>query len=264
MSTGSPLNPEGFDYVYDAIKEDICLSSIAGGTDLISCFVLGNPTLPVWRGEIQCKGLGMDIAVFDDHGNEVESGVKGELVCRKSFPSMPVGFWKDEDGSRYRSAYFDTFPGLWRHGDYVEITEHGGMIVYGRSDAVLNPSGVRIGTAEIYRQAEQVDEVVESLVIGQRWDGDTRIVLFVRLRDEVALDNELKQKIKTIIRTNASPRHVPAKIIHVADIPRTKNGKITEVAVRKIVHGESIDNIEALDNPEALEIYRDIPELQKD
>ena len=264
MSTGSPLNPEGFDYVYDAIKEDICLSSISGGTDLISCFVLGNPTLPVWRGEIQCKGLGMDIAVFDDRGNEVESGVKGELVCRNSFPSMPVGFWKDEDGSRYQSAYFDTFPGLWRHGDYVEITEHGGMIVYGRSDAVLNPSGVRIGTAEIYRQAEQVDEVVESLVIGQRWDGDTRIVLFVRLRDEVSLDNELKQKIKTIIRTNASPRHVPAKIIHVADIPRTKNGKITEVAVRKIVHGESIDNIEALDNPEALEIYRDIPDLQKD
>ena len=262
MSTGSPLIPEGFSYVYDAIKDDVCLSSISGGTDLISCFVLGNPTLPVWRGEIQCKGLGMDIAVFDDNGDEVDAGTKGELVCRNLFPSMPIGFWNDEDDEKYRSAYFERFSGVWHHGDYVELTEHGGMVVYGRSDAVLNPSGVRIGTAEIYRQAEQVDEVVESLVIGQRWDGDTRVVLFVRLREDVELDEALTRKIKTVIRTNASPRHVPAKIIQVADIPRTKNGKITEVAVRKIVHGESIDNIEALDNPEALNLYRDLSELQ--
>ena len=262
MSTGSPLNPEGFDYVYDAIKKDVCLSSISGGTDLISCFVLGNPTLPVHRGEIQCKGLAMDVAVFDDDGKEVPNGTKGELVCRKPFPSMPVGFWQDEDGAKYRSAYFERFPGVWHHGDYVELTDNGGMIVYGRSDAVLNPSGVRIGTAEIYRQAEQVEEVIESLVIGQRWDGDTRVVLFVRLREGLMLDDDLKAKIRSIIRTNASPRHVPAKIIQVADIPRTKNGKITEVAVRKIVHGESIDNLEALDNPEALDLYRDIAELQ--
>ena len=264
MSTGSPLNPEGFDYVYDSVKKDLCLASISGGTDLISCFVLGNPTLPVWRGEIQCRGLGMDIAVFDDSGNEVPNGTKGELVCRNSFPSMPVGFWLDENDSKYRAAYFERFPGNWHHGDYVELTVHGGMIVYGRSDAVLNPSGVRIGTAEIYRQAEQIDEVIESLVIGQRWDGDTRVVLFVRLREGLVLDSNLQTKIKSIIRTNASPRHVPAKIIQVADIPRTRNGKITEVAVRKLVHGESIDNLEALDNPEALDLYRNIPELQTD
>ena len=264
MSTGSPLNPEGFDYVYDSVKKDLCLASISGGTDLISCFVLGNPTLPVWRGEIQCRGLGMDIAVFDDSGNEVPNGTKGELVCRNSFPSMPVGFWQDENDAKYRAAYFERFPGNWHHGDYVELTVHGGMIVYGRSDAVLNPSGVRIGTAEIYRQAEQIDEVIESLVIGQRWDGDTRVVLFVRLREGLVLDSNLQTKIKSIIRTNASPRHVPAKIIQVADIPRTRNGKITEVAVRKLVHGESIDNLEALDNPEALDLYRNIPELQTD
>ncbi|MXW47044.1 MAG: acetoacetate--CoA ligase [Gammaproteobacteria bacterium] len=264
MSTGSPLNPEGFDYVYDSVKKDICLASISGGTDLISCFVLGNPTLPVWRGEIQCRGLGMDIAVFDDSGKEVPNGTKGELVCRNSFPSMPVGFWQDENDSKYRAAYFERFPGNWHHGDYVELTVHGGMIVYGRSDAVLNPSGVRIGTAEIYRQAEQIDEVIESLVIGQRWDGDTRVVLFVRLREGLVLDHDLQTKIRSIIRTNASPRHVPAKIIQVADIPRTRNGKITEVAVRKLVHGESIDNLEALDNPEALDLYRNIPELQTD
>ena len=264
MSTGSPLNPEGFDYVYDSVKKDLCLSSISGGTDLISCFVLGNPALPVWRGEIQCRGLGMDVAVFDDGGKEVPNGTKGELVCRNSFPSMPVGFWQDENDSKYRAAYFERFPGNWHHGDYVELTVHGGMIVYGRSDAVLNPSGVRIGTAEIYRQAEQIDEVIESLVIGQRWDGDTRVVLFVRLREGLVLNDNLQTKIRSIIRINASPRHVPAKIIQVADIPRTRNGKITEVAVRKLVHGESIDNIEALDNPEALDIYRNIPELQTD
>ena len=264
MSTGSPLNPEGFDYVYDAVKSDVCLSSISGGTDLISCFVLGNSALPVWRGEIQCKGLGMDVAVFDDSGNELPNYQKGELVCRKPFPSMPIGFWNDADGSRYRAAYFEKFPQVWHHGDYVEFTDHGGMVIYGRSDAVLNPSGVRIGTAEIYRQAEQVEEVIESLVIGQRWDGDTRVVLFVRLRENLLLNDELTNRIKKIIRSNASPRHVPAKIIQVDDIPRTKNGKITEVAVRKIVHGEPIDNLEALDNPESLELYRNLEQLQAD
>ena len=264
MSTGSPLNPEGFDFVYESIKTNLCLSSISGGTDLISCFVLGNPTGAVWRGEIQCKGLGMDVAVFDDNGNELPHGVKGELVCRNSFPSMPTAFWNDPDKSKYRSAYFEKFPGVWHHGDYVESTEHGGLIVYGRSDAVLNPSGVRIGTAEIYRQAEQIEEVIESIVIGQRWDGDTRIVLFVRLRDNLKLDEHLTKKIKNIIRANASPRHVPAKIVQVADIPRTRSGKITEIAVRKIVHNESIDNIEALENPEALKLYQNIAELQTD
>ncbi len=262
MSTGSPLNPEGFDYIYDAVKQDVCLSSISGGTDLISCFVLGNSTLPVWRGEIQCKGLGMDVAVLDDSGQALPSGKKGELACRKPFPSMPTGFWKDPDGSKYRAAYFEKFPGIWHHGDYAELTEHGGMVIYGRSDAVLNPSGVRIGTAEIYRQAEQVEAVVESLVIGQKWDGDTRIVLFVKLREGLELTAELTDKIKQIIRSNESPRHVPAKIIQVRDIPRTKNGKITEVAVRKIVHGETVDNLEALGNPQSLEFFRDLPQLQ--
>ena len=264
MSTGSPLNPESFDYVYNAVKKDVCLSSISGGTDLISCFVLGNANLPVWRGEIQCKGLAMDIAVLDDNGNAVPTGIKGELICRNSFPSMPVGFWEDTDNEKYRMAYFERFPGIWHHGDYVELTNNHGMIVYGRSDAVLNPSGVRIGTAEIYRQAEQVEEVIESLVIGQRWNGDTRVVLFVRLRDNICLDADLQKKIRTVIRENASPRHVPAKVIQVQDIPRTKNGKITEVAVRKVVHGESIDNLEALDNPEALKLYQNLPELQTD
>ncbi len=262
MSTGSPLVPESFDYVYDAIKKDVCLASISGGTDLISCFALGNPTLPVWRGEIQCKGLGMDVAVFDESGEAVPNGTKGELVCRNAFPSMPVSFWQDDNDAKYRSAYFERFPGNWHHGDYVELTDHGGMIVYGRSDAVLNPGGVRIGTAEIYRQAEQVDEVLESLVIGQQWAGDTRVILFVRLRERLTLDDQLREKIRMIIRHHASPRHVPAKIIQVADIPRTKNGKITEIAVRKVVHGESVDNLEALDNPEALNLYRNMPELQ--
>ena len=264
MSTGSPLSPEGFDFVYSSIKKDVCLSSISGGTDLISCFVLGNPNLPVRCGEIQCKGLGMDISVFNDQGKEVPTGTKGELVCRNTFPSMPIEFWKDKDGERYRSSYFKRFPGVWHHGDYVELTEHGGMIVYGRSDAVLNPGGVRIGTAEIYRQAEQVDEVVESVVVGQQWNRDTRVILFVKLRENITLDDELKLKIKNIIRTNASPRHVPSKILQVTDIPRTKNGKITEIAIRKIIHGESIDNLEALDNPEALNLFRDLIELQTD
>jgi len=261
LSTGSPLVPESFDFVYEHIKEDMCLSSITGGTDIISCFALGNPALPVYRGEIQCIGLGMDVAAFDDHGNAV-TGSKGELVCRSPFPSMPVAFWNDPDGAKYRAAYFERFPGVWCHGDYVALTEHGGMIVYGRSDAVLNPGGVRIGTAEIYRQVEQIDDVVESLVIGQDWDGDVRVVLFVVLRDGVELDERLRQRIKDRIRSNTSPRHVPAKIVQVADIPRTKNGKIVELAVRDVVHGREIKNKEALANPEALDLYRDLEVLK--
>jgi acetoacetyl-CoA synthetase len=261
LSTGSPLAPESFDFVYEHIKSDICLSSISGGTDIISCFALGNPTLPVYRGEIQCIGLGMDVAAFDDNGDAV-TDAKGELVCRSSFPSMPIGFWNDATGEKYHAAYFEKFPGVWCHGDYVAITEHGGMIVYGRSDAVLNPGGVRIGTAEIYRQVEQLDEVVESLVIGQDWDDDVRVVLFVVLRDGLRLDDEMRKRMKEQIRRNTSPRHVPARIVQVADIPRTKNGKIVELAVRDVVHGREVKNKEALANPEALELFRDIALLK--
>jgi acetoacetyl-CoA synthetase len=261
LSTGSPLAPQGFDYVYDAIKPDVHLASICGGTDIISCFVLGVPILPVHRGEIQAPGLGMKVEVFDETGKPV-TGEPGELVCTASFPSMPVGFWDDADGSRYHAAYFDVYPNIWRHGDWVEFTGHGGMVVYGRSDATLNPGGVRIGTAEIYRQVEQLDEVLEGLVIGQQWDDDTRVVLFVRLREGVELDEALTKRIRDTIRTGASPRHVPAKVIAVADIPRTVNGKITELAVTEVVHGRPVKNREALANPEALAIYEDMPELR--
>ncbi len=264
MSTGSPLAPEGFDYVYQHVKRDINLASISGGTDIISTFVLGNPLLPVWRGEIQCRGLGMKVEVFDENGH-VLHGRKGELVCTAPFPSMPVGFWNDPDGGKYRAAYFEKYPGVWCHGDYVELTGHDGMIIYGRSDAVLNPGGVRIGTAEIYRQVEQLDEIVESLVIGQEWPpekpGDVRIVLFVRLRDGLTLDQALTDKIRQHIRVHSTPRHVPAKIVQVADIPRTKSGKIVELAVRNVVHGRPVKNVEALANPEALELFRNRPEL---
>ena len=260
LSTGSPLAPESFDFVYSSIKADLCLSSISGGTDIISCFVLGNPALPVYRGEIQCFGLGMDVAAFDERGRAVV-GEKGELVCRRPFPSMPVGFWKDPDGSRYRAAYFEKYPGVWCHGDYVECTPRGGLVIHGRSDAVLNPGGVRIGTAEIYRQAEQLDEVVESLAIGQEWQGDTRIVLFVVLRSGLALDDALCGRIRARIRANASPRHVPARILQVPDIPRTRSGKIVELAVRNVVHGLPVRNREALANPDALAYYRDREEL---
>ncbi|HZF36401.1 MAG TPA: acetoacetate--CoA ligase [Candidatus Angelobacter sp.] len=260
-STGSPLVAESFDYVYDAIKKDVCLSSISGGTDIISCFVLGNPIGPVWRGEIQARGLGMAVEVWDDDGRS-RRGQKGELVCTLPFPSMPISFWDDEDDRKYRAAYFDKFPNVWCHGDYIELTEHDGVIVYGRSDATLNPGGVRIGTAEIYRQVEQLPEIEESLVIDQEWQGDTRIVLFVRLRPGLALDEALTQKIKTQIRANTTPRHVPAKIVQVADIPRTKSGKIVELAVRNIVHGRPVKNREALANPEALDLYRDLGELK--
>jgi len=261
LSTGSPLVAEGFDYVYESIKGDVCLSSISGGTDIISCFVLGNPLLPVWRGEIQCRGLGMKVEVFDEAGRAVREE-KGELVCTAPFPSMPIGFWNDPDGSKYRAAYFERFPGVWCHGDYVELTGHDGVIIYGRSDAVLNPGGVRIGTAEIYRQVEKLNEVVESLVIGQDWQNDVRVVLFVRLREGITLDQGLAARIKETIRTNATPRHVPAKIIQVADIPRTKSGKIVELAVRNLVHGRPVKNLDALANPEAMEQYRDLPDLK--
>ncbi len=260
-STGSPLVAESFDYVYNSIKRDVHLASISGGTDIVSCFVLGAPILPVWRGEIQARGLGMAVEVFDETGKPTR-GTKGELVCVKPFPSMPVGFWNDPDGRKYHAAYFEKFPGVWTHGDWTEITPHDGVIIYGRSDAVLNPGGVRIGTAEIYRQVEQVDEVLESIVIGQEWDNDVRVVLFVRLREGVELTAGLEKKIRDQIRRNATPRHVPAKIVQIADIPRTKSGKIVELAVRDVVHGRAIKNREALANPEALELYKDLPALK--
>ena len=265
MSTGSPLVPEGFDYVYRDIKADLQLSSISGGTDIISCFVLGSPVLPVWRGEIQCRGLGMAVDVWDDDGRPVR-GEKGELVCSKPFPVMPIGFWNDADGSKYHAAYFDRFDNVWCHGDFCEITAHGGLVIYGRSDATLNPGGVRIGTAEIYRQVEKLHEVVESLVIGQDWPpqnpNDVRVVLFVKLREGVTLDDELTKRIRQTIRDNTTPRHVPAKVLQVADIPRTKSGKIVELAVRNVVHGRAVKNQEALANPEALAHFRDRAELQ--
>ncbi|MBX3651394.1 MAG: acetoacetate--CoA ligase [Burkholderiales bacterium] len=265
LSTGSPLAPESFDYVYRSIKSDLQLASISGGTDIISCFALGCPVLPVWRGELQCRGLGMKVEVWDDEGRPVR-GEKGELVCTAPFPSMPVGFWNDPDGSKYRAAYFEHYPGVWHHGDYVELTAHDGLMIHGRSDAVLNPGGVRIGTAEIYRQVEQLDEVVESLAIGQDWPpqqpGDVRVVLFVRLRDGLALDATLVNRIRQQIRDNTTPRHVPAAVVQVSDIPRTKSGKIVELAVRNIVHGLPVKNIEALANPEALAQFRDREELR--
>ena len=262
LSTGSPLVAEGFDYVYRDIKDDICLASISGGTDIVSCFVLGNPMGPVYRGEIQAKGLGMAVEVFDENGKSV-LGEKGELVCTKPFPSMPIGFWNDPDGARYKAAYFEKYPNVWRHGDWCEITANGGMIIYGRSDAVLNPGGVRIGTAEIYRQVERLEEVVESLVIGQDWEGDVRVVLFVKLKEKMVLDDDLIARIKRQIRDNTTPRHVPAKVLQVADIPRTKSGKIVELAVRDVVHGRPVKNLEALANPEALEHFRGRPELAR-
>ena len=260
FSTGSPLAPEGFRYVYGKVKSDLLLASISGGTDIISCFALGCPVLPVWIGELQCRGLGMAVDVYDDAGRPIR-GEKGELVCTRPFPSMPVGFWNDPDGSRYHAAYFARFPGVWCHGDFVELTEHQGMIIHGRSDATLNPGGVRIGTAEIYRQVEKIGEVLESLVIGQNWEQDVRVVLFVRLREGVTLDDALIQRIKQQIRSKTSPRHVPAKVLQVSDIPRTRSGKIVELAVRQAVHGEPVRNTESLANPEALDLYRNLPEL---
>jgi acetoacetyl-CoA synthetase len=261
LSTGSPLAPDSFDYVYQSIKPDVHLASISGGTDIAGCFVLGVPTEPVWRGEIQGPALGMAVDVFDEEGKPTRSG-KGELVCTRPFPSMPVGFWNDPHGKKYQNAYFSRFENIWHHGDFAEWTQHGGIIIHGRSDATLNPGGVRIGTAEIYRQVEQLPEVAESIVIGQEWDHDVRVVLFVVLKQGLTLDDALRDRIKKQIRSGASPRHVPAKIIQVADIPRTKSGKITELAVREVVHRREVKNKDVLANPEALELYRAIPELQ--
>ena len=264
FSTGSPLSPEGFDWVYREVKEDLLLASISGGTDIVSCFVLGNPVLPVYRGEIQCRGLGMAVDVFDEDGSPVR-GEKGELVCTRPFPVMPVGFWNDADGSKYHAAYFERFDNIWCHGDFSELTAHDGMIIYGRSDATLNPGGVRIGTAEIYRQVERLPEVLEALVIGQDWppgrNDDVRVVLFVKLAEGAVLDAALVERIKQQIRANTTPRHVPAKVVQVQDIPRTKSGKIVELAVRNVVHERPVKNVEALANPEALDGFRQRPEL---
>ncbi len=260
-STGSPLAPESFEYVYSAIKSDVHLASISGGTDIVSCFVLGDPTAPVWKGEIQAAGLGMAVDVWSEEGKPVRQE-RGELVCTKPFPSMPVMFWNDPDGAKYHAAYFDRFPNIWCHGDFAMWTEHGGLVILGRSDATLNPQGVRIGTAEIYAQVEQIPDVMESVAIGQDWDNDVRVVLFVRLREGVTLDEDLTRRIKAQIRTGASPRHVPAKVVQVSDIPRTRSGKITELAVREVVHGRPVKNTEALSNPEALDQYRELPVLQ--
>jgi acetoacetyl-CoA synthetase len=263
LSTGSPLAHESFDYVYQKVKQNVCLSSISGGTDIVSCFALGCPTLPVYRGELQCSGLGMDVDFIPDA--EADDN-RGELICRTAFPSMPVGFWNDESGDKYHNAYFDRFEGIWAHGDFGEIIHHHnpeqyGVIIHGRSDAVLNPGGVRIGTAEIYRQVEKLDEVLDAIAIGQKWQDDVRVVLFIKLRDGLELTSMLEDKIRKTIRSNTTPRHVPAKILTVTDIPRTISGKIVELAVRNVVHGKPVKNTDALANPEALEQFRDRVEL---
>jgi len=260
LSTGSPLAPEGFDFVYEAIADDLQLASISGGTDILSCFALGNPILPVRRGELQCRGLGMATEIFDESGKSL-IGEHGELVCTLPFPSTPIGFWNDPGDVRYRAAYFERFPGVWAHGDFAERTQEGGFIIYGRSDSVLNPGGVRIGTAEIYRQVEKLDEVIESIAIGQNWEDDVRVVLFVLLKEGVDLNAALIDRIRKTIRENTTPRHVPAKVIAVPEIPRTRSGKIVELAVRAVVHGEEVKNTEALANPEALQYFSGLAEL---
>lgn len=261
LSTGSPLLPKNYDYVYEQIKSDLQLSSISGGTDIISCFALGNPMLPVYRGELQCLGLGMAVEVFDEEGQSVRE-TRGELVCTMPFPCMPISFWHDPQRQIYQRAYFERFPGVWAHGDFAEITAHHGLVIYGRSDAVLNPGGVRIGTAEIYRQVEKIDEVIDSIVIGQDWQEDVRVVLFVKLREGKLLTDEVINKIRSTIRQNASPRHVPAKVLQVADIPRTISGKIVEVAVRQVVHGLPVNNLQSLANPQALDYFKNRDELR--
>lgn len=262
-STGSPLVAEGFEYVYGNIKRDLHLASISGGTDIISCFVLGNPRLAVWPGEIQTAGFGLAVDVYGDDGRPLAAGT-GDLVCTQPFPCMPIGFWNDPDGTKYKAAYFEQIPGVWTHGDWMEKTAHGGFIIHGRSDATLNPGGVRIGTAEIYRQVEKLPEIRESIAIGQDWDGDVRVVLFVVPADGVELTDELRQRIRAQVRSGASPRHVPAKILAVPDIPRTRSGKITELAVRDVVHGRPVKNQEALANADALAAFAGRPELQED
>jgi acetoacetyl-CoA synthetase len=260
LSTGSPLAPEQYDFVAQAVGPEVLLASISGGTDIVSCFALGNPLLPVWRGELQCRGLGMKVEVWDDAGRPL-IGERGELVCAAPFPSMPVGFWNDPDGNRYRAAYFERFPGAWHHGDYALLNERGGLVILGRSDAVLNPGGVRIGTAEIYRQVEQLPEVLESVVVGQDWQNDVRVVLFVRLREGLALDDALRERIRRQIRAHATPRHVPALILQVPEVPRTISGKVVELAVREAIHGRPVKNLDALANPAALDHFRGRPEL---
>jgi acetoacetyl-CoA synthetase len=260
ISTGSPLAPESFDYVYAAVKKDVCLASISGGTDIMGAFVDASAVLPVYRGELQCRSLGMAVEVFDEEGESVV-GKKGELVCTRPFPSMPLGFWNDSGGERYHAAYFAKYPNVWCHGDWCELTKRGTMIVYGRSDATLNPGGVRIGTAEIYRVVERIADVEEAVAIGQIWQSDTRVVLFLKLKEGKVLDDALEKRIRADIKKHASPRHVPAKIVQVADIPRTKNGKIVELAVKAVVHDMPVANTDALANPEALELFRDLPEL---
>ncbi|UCH89015.1 MAG: acetoacetate--CoA ligase [Thermoplasmata archaeon] len=262
LSTGSPLTVENFKFVYSHIKEDLLLGSISGGSDIVSCFALGNPVWPVHAGELQCRGLGMDVDVFDDSGKALK-GEKGELVCKSSFPSQPIYFWNDPDKSKYKAAYFETYPNVWHHGDYAELTEHDGMIIYGRSDATLNPMGVRIGTAEIYRQVEVMEEIEDSLVVCQSWEDDLRVILFIKLNPGVEFGEEMIKKIKTTIRTNCTPRHVPAKIIPIDDIPYTISGKKVEIAVRKIIEGQEVLNRDALKNPEALELYADLKELKE-
>jgi acetoacetyl-CoA synthetase len=260
-STGSVLAPESFDYVYQNIKQDVCLASVSGGTDIVSCFVICCPLLPVYRGEIQCRGLGLAVDVFDEDGNSLRNE-KGELVCTQTFPCQPVYFWGDEDGVKYHNAYFARFDNVWHHGDYVMLTDHNGIVIFGRSDATLNPGGVRIGTAEIYRHVEQLDEVVESIVIGQDWEDDVRVVLFVVLQPGLDLDDELQNRIRRTVREKCTPRHVPAKVVQIAEIPRTKSGKIVELAVREVVHDRPVKNLHSLANPDALELYRDLPQLQ--
>jgi acetoacetyl-CoA synthetase len=261
-STGSPLSPEGFAYIYDAVKTDVHLASMSGGTDLCGCFVGGDPTRPVYVGEIQAASPGMAVDVFDDRGQPVGPGEKGELVCTMPFPSVPIGFWGDDNGSRFRAAYFDRFPGVWAHGDFAAWTDNGGMVIYGRSDATLNAAGIRIGTAEIYREVESMPEITEAIAIGQEWDNDTRIVLFVRMAVGETLTDDLQAEIRRRLRSNCSPRHVPARIVEVADIPRTRSNKITELAVADVVNGRKVRNREALANPEALELFRDHPALR--
>ncbi len=263
LSTGSPLSVEGFEFVYAAVKEDLQLASISGGTDINGCFALGNPMGPVFTGELQCRGLGMKVEAFDDNAQPIY-GQQGELVCTAPSPSMPIYFWDDPDGKKYNSAYFDVYPGVWRHGDYIEVNERGGVTIYGRSDTTLNPGGVRIGTAEIYRQVEQLEEIDDSLVVGQTWDNDVRVVLFVKPAEGVELSEALKTKIKTTIRANASPRHVPAKIIQVPDVPYTLNMKKVELAVKKTIEGKAVLNKDALRNPEVLDFYAGIEELKED
>ncbi|MBU3968491.1 MAG: acetoacetate--CoA ligase, partial [Euryarchaeota archaeon] len=261
LSTGSPLTDENFRFVYSDIKEDVCLSSISGGTDLNGCFALGNPIGPVYAGELQCRGLALKVQAYDEEGKQ-QLNSKGELVCTSPFPSMPLHFWDDPSGEKYHNAYFDVYPGVWRHGDFIEINDRGGVLIFGRSDTTLNPGGVRIGTAEIYRVVESLDEIEDSLVIGQEWADDIRVILFVKLKKGNELTEDLKKNIRTKIRTNCSPRHVPAKVIEIEDIPYTINMKKVEIAVRKIIHGQPVLNRDALKNPESLDLFRNIPELK--